>query len=224
MHKKLLINAFDKAEEEISSDKVFPRARLLSDFIVNDSKEPYGEKILSLKYKSILNGSTETIRLKKHAADSLSRYLGYENYLEYDRKNGSQDPVEEQKPNFSKYRNAIIITIILISLASITTYNYATRQRWMIWNEDHYVEVNFDVNKYNVNQIKIFKEERIEFFKKVTLKCEDQFFNNNGSVKIWYGKNKEKELEYFTALGLHPETGKTLKPITQYMIDTHICN
>ena len=31
-------------------------------------------------------------------------------------------------------------------------------------------------------------------------------------------------LQYFTALGLHPETGKTLKPITQYMIDKYICD
>jgi hypothetical protein len=58
----------------------------------------------------------------------------------------------------------------------------------------------------------------------VTPNCEDEFFNEDGSVKLWYGKNKNKDLEYFTALGLHPETGKTLKPITQYMIDKYICN
>ena len=94
----------------------------------------------------------------------------------------------------------------------------------MVWNEDHYVEVNFDVRTYDVKQIKAFKEERITYFKKVTPACDYSFFNDNGSVRIWYGKNPEKELEYFTALGLHPETGITLKPITQYMINKHICN
>ncbi|SDH29637.1 hypothetical protein [Winogradskyella thalassocola] len=224
MHKKLLIKAFEKAEEEISSDKVFPRAQLLSDFIVNDSKEPYGEKILSLKYKSALNGSKETIRLKKHAEDALSHYLGYDDYLEFTQKNGTHIPVEERKSKRSGYLYKSIIAVVLVFVIGTVIYNYITRQRWMVWNENTYVEVNFDVNKYDVNQLKIFKEERIELFKKVTPHCEDQFFNANGSVKIWYGKNKEKELEYFTALGLHPETGKTLKPITQYMINKHICN
>ena len=45
----------------------------------------------------------------------------------------------------------------------------------------------------------------------------------DGSERLWYGKNKNKELEYFTAFGKHPETGKTLKPITKYMIAKYIC-
>jgi len=42
-------------------------------------------------------------------------------------------------------------------------------------------------------------------------------------VKIWYGRNIKKELEFFTSLGLHPETGKTLDPITDYMIKKYAC-
>ena len=49
------------------------------------------------------------------------------------------------------------------------------------------------------------------------------FTSKKGDVKIWYGKNIVKELEYFSLLGVHPETGKTLKPITEYMIKKHIC-
>ena len=94
----------------------------------------------------------------------------------------------------------------------------------MVWQEDHYVEVDFDVKKYNVNQLKVYKPERIAHFKKINPPCGYDFFNENGNARLWYGKTKDKELGYFTALGLHPETGKTLKPITQYMIDKHICN
>jgi hypothetical protein len=53
--------------------------------------------------------------------------------------------------------------------------------------------------------------------------CETEFFDSNGEAKIWYGKNRKKELESFTAIGLHPETGKTLDPITVYMIRKYIC-
>ncbi len=94
----------------------------------------------------------------------------------------------------------------------------------MIWQHDHYEEVDFDTEKYKVNQLKILKEERIDFFKKVTPTCDYSFFNKDGSRRIWYGKNRNKDLEYFTALGLHPQTGKTLKPITKYIIDKYLCN
>lgn len=223
MHRDLLKEAFKKAQKETGSDMVTHLSKHISDFIIEDSKEPYGERILRDNYNKIIKSSEEKINLRAHAADSLSHYLGYENYIEFVGKNKSKNQLEEHKPKTLKYRNTIVIGFIFILLISIIMYNYVTRQRWMVWNEDHYVEINFDVTSYDVNQIKAFKGERIAYFKKVTPPCNYPFFNENGRVIIWYGKNKGKELEYFTALGLHPETGKTLKPITQYMIDKHIC-
>ncbi|WP_431135335.1 hypothetical protein [Psychroserpens mesophilus] len=116
--------------------------------------------------------------------------------------------------------------ITLITFGGISTKHILKKEaRWMIWQEDHYIEVGFDTEKYKLNQLKLYKEERIKNFKKTTPICDTTiFFNEDGSVNIWYGKNRGKELEYFTALGLHPETGKTLKPITQYMIDKYICD
>jgi hypothetical protein len=48
--------------------------------------------------------------------------------------------------------------------------------------------------------------------------CEIIFFNSDKSAGFWYGKNKNHQLEYFTDLVLHPETSKTLKTISAYMI------
>ena len=116
--------------------------------------------------------------------------------------------------------------IMFIACTSLVTNHILKEEtRWMVWHEDHYIEVDFDSEKYKMNQLKLLKEERIELFKKILPICgETTFFNGDGSVAIWYGKNKDKTLEYFTALGLHPETGKTLKPITGYMIEKYICN
>ena len=116
--------------------------------------------------------------------------------------------------------------VMLIAFGSISTKHILKNEtRWMVWQEDHYVEVEFDTEKHKVNQLKLYKEDRINLFKKIIPVCDStKFFNEDGSVNIWYGKNRNKELEYFTALGLHPETGKTLKPITQYMIDKYICD
>ena len=64
----------------------------------------------------------------------------------------------------------------------------------------------------------------INNFHKTTPSCDTVFFNQDTTVRLWYGKNTDGNLEYFTSLGLHPQTNKTLKPITPYMIKKYICN
>ncbi len=224
MHRKLLIQAFQKAKDDIQTDKVSPRAQLLSDFIFEDSNEQYGEKSLRGKYNLIINDSEAKIRLKKHVEEALSHYLGYKDYPTFLAANKTNELDEGGKMKILWSKNKITIIVSLIIITSIIIYNSLTRQRWMIWQEDHYVEVKFDLEKYNVNQLKVYKEERIEFFKKINNPtCSYDFFNEDGSVRVWYGKNNDKELECFTSFGLHPETGKTLKPITDYMIHKYLC-
>ena len=94
----------------------------------------------------------------------------------------------------------------------------------MVWEKTKYVEVDFEMERYELNQLKLYKSEQIENFKKVSPNCETVFFNEDGEEIIWYGKNKNGELEYFSLYGKHPETGKTLKPITDYMIRKYICD
>ncbi|NRD19830.1 hypothetical protein HNV08_07190 [Winogradskyella eckloniae] len=229
MHNTLLIKAFEKAKEEVNSVNVYPRAQVLSDYILEDSKEPYGAKILSIKYKSAISTPSIPITIKNHATISLSRYLGYSDYSDFVKHNLDQNNEINTQGDSTTYildrkKSVITALIILTIVIGVLIYNYVNRQRFMIWNEDHYIEVNLDANKYSLNQLKFYKEERIINFKKIKPKCEDTLFNRDGSVKIWYGKNAQKKLEYFTSLGLHPETGKSLKPITQYMIDKYICN
>jgi len=45
----------------------------------------------------------------------------------------------------------------------------------------------------------------------------------NGTPKIFYGKNKKGNYQWFTDLAKHPETGNSLKPIMEYMIEKYIC-
>ncbi len=224
MHNKLLIDAFEKAEKKIGSDKASPRAQHLSDYIFEDSKEQYGEKSLRIKYKAISDDSKKTIRLTKHVEEALSHYLGYEDYAAFVTQNKEIEKKEGNKFKFFLKKNKITLTMSLLIIASVFIYSSATKQRWMVWQDHQYIEVDFDVKTYKVNQIKIYKEERIESFKKIKTDSSTIFFTEDGSVKVWYGKNNKKELEYFSDLGLHPETGKTLKPITAYMINKYIYN
>lgn len=224
MHRNLVSQAFKKASKDLGSDKITHLSNHLSDYIVEKSGEPYGERILRDNYNKTLENSEEKIYLRDYAAEALSDYLGFVNFAEFLRKNPNEQTSQvSHSQNFLK-KNKLVILFFLVFIAALFIYNSATKQRWMVWQKDHYVEVDFDTEKYKVNQLKLYKEERIYDFKKVIPTCDTKFFNEDESVNIWYGKNKNKKLEYFTALGLHPETGKTLKPITQYMIDKYICN
>ncbi|WP_225034713.1 hypothetical protein [Winogradskyella sp. SM1960] len=224
MHRKLLKEAFNKAKEDTGSEKLTHLATHLSDFIVEDSKTPYGERVLRDNYNKILNNTEDKIYLRAHAAEALSHYLGFTSYANYIKINSYEAPSSDihSLTFFEKHKITLFVTFIVI--IGVFIFHSATKQRWMVWKGNHYIEVDFDTEKYNLNQLKIYKEERIKFFTKVKPSCDYTFFTPKGEALLWYGKNENKNLEFFTTLGLHPETGKTLKPITKYMIEKYICN
>ena len=225
MHRNLLNEAFKKAKKELNSNKITHLSQHLSSYIVEDCKEPYGEKTLRINYKKILETSDEKIYLKEFAAEALSHYLGYSSFTDFVQKNSNEQNSHPLQPQIFLKKNKLIIFLFLIVISSVLIYYSSSRQRWMVWQVDHYIEVDFDTEKYKLQQLKLYKEERIKGFKKIIPICNETiFFNEDGSANLWYGKNKDKKLEYFTALGLHPETGKTLKPITSYMIKKYICH
>ncbi|MGJ8593301.1 MAG: hypothetical protein ACSHXF_12180 [Aquaticitalea sp.] len=81
MHSNLLHQAFQKAQDTISSDKPTHLSRHLSDYILEDSHEPFGEKSLRNYYNRIFDD--EEVCLKPFVVLSLCHYLGYANYEAY---------------------------------------------------------------------------------------------------------------------------------------------
>ncbi|MCK7590632.1 hypothetical protein M0G43_08610 [Subsaxibacter sp. CAU 1640] len=81
MHSNLLQQAFEKAQETISSDKPTHLSRHLSDYILEDSHEPFGEKSLRNYYKRIF--LNQEVCLKPYVVESLCHYLGYNSYEAY---------------------------------------------------------------------------------------------------------------------------------------------
>lgn len=222
MHRKLLLEAFKKVENDEELTKKTHVTVFLSDYILEDSGEPYGEKILRIHYNNAISNTDDKVELKSFAANSLSRYLGYSSFSTYDKK--APENISKGDANFF-IKHKIKITAILAIVVGLllVTFFSIENQKWMVWEKDHYKKVPFDVEKYNMRELKIYNENRIVNFKKIIPDCNTVYFNNNGNENIWYGKNKVKKLEFFTSLGLHPETSKTLKPITPYMIVNHIC-
>lgn len=223
MHRKLLLDAFEKVEKEEKLTKKTHISSFLSDYIYEDCGESYGEKILRVNYNKAIENNNNQISLKPFAAESLKNYLGVNHYDNLET-NSKIESHKKPKNFLAKHIGKIIsLSIILVSII-IFTIAKLDSQKWMVWNIDHYEETEFDTKIFKSNLLKIYKKDRIESFKMVTPNCSTTYFSKNGKVKLWYGKNKNKALNFFTSYGLHPETGKTLKPITKYMIKKYICD
>lgn len=232
MNKVLILRAFEKARDNLKNKGIkkpssVEIAEEISDYIDKNESFKLGERSFRDYHNAAqkIKNLDYDINIKQlNVITGLCNYLEFEDYKAFvaSLNISSNDKKNSSTFNFIKKNKVTMIT----SFALITLFiiiNSVTKQRWMIWQENHYIEVKFDTKTYNLNQLKLYKEDKIEDFKKVRLDCGYDFFNNDGTVRIWYGKNKNKDLEYFTALGLHPETGKTLNPITEYMITKYIC-
>jgi hypothetical protein len=92
----------------------------------------------------------------------------------------------------------------------------------MQWQKDHYELVDCSSVKQGIttqNEVKPIDNSTINL-KKIEVNRQTQFFKN-GKPVVWYSKIKGK-LYYFNSYGINPETGKPLKPITDYMIDKYV--
>ncbi|MBC8755481.1 hypothetical protein H2O64_12460 [Kordia sp. YSTF-M3] len=247
MHKELVLSAFKKARKEVKEAtgvnmSVTGIAKRISDYMMDECHFQYHEKSLRNKYNLALKDEQD-VELKSSVANCLCCYLGYENYAEFIMKNSiplaSPEIVEniiieeeyppKKEPSIGEKLKIVIqknkVTLIFCSLIFLLYFGLymVNRQQWMVWDTDRYVEVQFDVEKYGLSNLKLYKHERIKKFREVKPDCNYLFFKSDGSENLWYQKATNGEVTFFTSFGLHPETGKTLKKITPYMIRKYIC-
>lgn len=231
MHQKLVELAFDKTGEKLKTEfGIIASFTKKSEHLELILKEEFDTKYSDKSLREVHNGNT--IIKKQEVLKALCNFLEYDSYEDFLRANSENktdiDTSLKADKNdllntFLKYKKILIGVLSgVILFLCISTFT-VKKQRWMIWKVDHYEEVSFDPQKYGIGKLKLYKEERILYFKKIEGTCEYAYFDTEGEVTIWYGKNHKGKLELFTSLGLHPETGKTLKPITRYMIRKYIC-
>ncbi|WAC03384.1 hypothetical protein N7U66_07580 [Lacinutrix neustonica] len=158
---------------------------------------------MRIHYNNAIDNTGEKVELKIFVVNSLCKYLGYASFSDYEKK----EPVSSFNTSenfFIKNKIKIILTFALVSTALIIASFTIETQKWMVWKNDHYEEVPFDIEKYNIREIKVYNKNRILSFRKTIPDCKTVYFKTNGHENLWYGKNHNKELEFFTALGLHP--------------------
>ncbi|WP_108424525.1 hypothetical protein [Flagellimonas amoyensis] len=145
-------------------------------------------------------------------------------------------PPEKKEEEELKKRRRLIITIsivfttllfiILVIKPSLFNSNPIpnTENHCMAWADSLYVEVSCTSNPYSDFGTKVEPMDRVKLnsFKKVEVSMATDFFSEDEKPLIWYFKTKDGEMEFFTAPGLHPITGETLRKITPYIIETYV--
>ena len=244
MHRKLLLMSYEKVKESLVEENgIEPSLTACGEELsrILMSSFSYSEKSLRNLFNETSDNNEIIIKQPK-VVQALAKYLGYKDYRDFDNQNyekreevGKVNVGITTETNASKNKESndgserkkiilkIVISISFLIAFGLFGYNYFNKQEWMEWDGTKYVETSFDSQKLKEGILKAYKEERITDFERLLPNCETKFFNEDGTVRVWYGKNNDGILEYFTSYGLHPESGKTLKPITKYMIGKYIC-
>lgn len=116
----------------------------------------------------------------------------------------------------------IIPALLLILVLGCLGYWVFFKKTCMQWQKDHYEVVACETEKIGIVNVysKLPINENMLGFKKIELTDTTTFFKHNKPV-LWYCKNGD-HLDLFNGPGFHPDNDKTLKPITQYMIEKYI--
>ncbi len=208
MIKKLLIQVFEKAEEQTGNKTPNGQASHLAHVISEEYDTSITQRSMMRYYD---NESTPKVEL----LNALSKYLGYKNYEDYVTKHDSLE-----KGNRKTFIKVILIVLGLASLIIITSVGFHKKsQNCMMWSEDHYKKV--DCGKSGKSLI-LLDQNLLENFKKVQLDTSMTFFER-GKTKYWYDKTNGK-IEFFNMDGFHPVNEKKLKPITQTIVRKYIYN
>ncbi|SFB97970.1 hypothetical protein SAMN04489722_101388 [Algibacter lectus] len=238
MHKILILKAFKKAEADriLLGDKkpsLTNKAEDIADYVSQETGFVLGERSYRdyRKDAEALKISDGDINIKQHkVVCGLLKYLEFDNYEEFKKVNeatiNNNPNLKVKKKTSSKFdvKHKITLGVLCSLIIIFLSFKYLNTQRWMSWENDHYIETNFDPENYELGNLKLYNPDRIDNFRKIIPNCDTQFYTETGNTNVWYGKNETGVLEYFTALGKHPTTGKTLKEITDYMIKKHICS
>lgn len=248
--KDLFEKVFEKAKNECGSSSKNGMSVHLEKVISDDYNYPITSKSFSRHFDDFVKENNLKKEISPDLLNILAHYIGYESFGDFNQKNQltkkeekeivSVEPIiddnipEEEsiinlpskKNNFFEkiklQRNKIIagsgIATILAS-GGLFLNSINQNSSCMIWKENHYEEIECEETSPQMNAVPY--NETVFQLKKITKP--DTLNFENALDKVWYTK-KNGEVEFYTNYGLHPENGKTLKPVTKYILTKYVLN
>jgi hypothetical protein len=115
-----------------------------------------------------------------------------------------------------KSKPTIAATTIIFCLVGAVVYFAFFKMNCMQWSDDHYEIVDCGSGIENNRNEIIPKDDTLLDFKKVSVCDTTKCFREDGTAIVWYSKTANG-VDFFNTHGIHPETGKALRPLTPYM-------
>lgn len=128
---------------------------------------------------------------------------------------------DNSRTNYVKL--AFVFLLVAIGGGYLAKSDLLKYKGCMMWNEDHYEKVacDYEVDPSEGRKIISLDETLLKYQKKIKVTDTTRFLNPDGTKRFYYGKNANQQMEYFTLPGRHPETGKLLKELSDYMMKKH---
>lgn len=222
----LVRKVFKKAERETVSHSRFALATHIA------SKTDLSSKTLERAYDKYVSQVNPDYKLQPDSINLLCTYLGFKDFTEYVKETTSQGTTLEETIDVHKKGNnrlwifaGCLIAIVAIIVLWQSRKNISADNNCMTWADSIYVPVSCDTGPLSTYGTPIVPINPIKLknFKKVEVDMATQFFSEQtGQPLIWYYTKSKDETEYYTAPGLHPISGKTLKAITEHIIMTRV--
>ncbi|WP_299522536.1 hypothetical protein, partial [Winogradskyella sp.] len=217
--KGLILLVFDKAKRKSKKNKAYGLSKFLELIVDID------QRTLTRYYNGyILNREADRRTPYDYNLDTLSRYLGFNNFAGYCSnienlkvKIALIEKNNELEKKLDKIKKiAFVCCLILLIVAFLFIHKYY-KKNCMIWVEDHYEKIRCS----GLETEKQLDVETLENLKKVTI-CRDSILTSKGKSITHYLKLNNK-VEFFTYHGSHPiYEEKTLKEITPRIIERHV--
>jgi hypothetical protein len=207
-----LINHLNKKTENTDEKNI----ELLA-WLIDFSRRPYTFRLDTFKEDFVGHQEAE-----KPVAVEISPELEKELSKEVDNKLNHITVIE--KPAYALFwhkswkKLAVFTVSIFILLFSFKSLDFLKEKDCMYWDGVNYKSISCDQKLPNI-QVVALDTFKLKHFKKIT---KPDTLSENSIHKMWYSKI-DKEIEFFTTEGMHPEhTEKALKPVSKYIFNKYV--
>ena len=214
--KEIVEKVFQKAKTECPKHSRYA----LSNHIAESTT--VSSKTIERLYNKYLEEKGSGGEQNEHTINDLCKYLGFESYADYVKQNSNRKISIDVK-NGEKKKNWKVLAAVslIIVVALILGLSEKSKDpKCMVWRINHFEKADcFASNSENIIPL---DEVRLKNFRKVIVNISCNFFDETtGKPLKWYYLSGNK-IEFYTAPGLHPVNGKTLKAITEHIVDKYV--
>ncbi|MEM1336878.1 MAG: hypothetical protein AAGF96_03965 [Bacteroidota bacterium] len=191
--------------------------------VFENHKKNISYRTVERAFTRYIDGNLEIGPPQPESVDLFCKFLGYRDYADYVKNNGRRKWSIAIKIALV-FGSTLLITMAVRNLILGPSPKSSDTNQCMAWADSLYVKVPCHIKPYSEYGTKVEPLDPIKLlnFKKVEVDGAFTFFSEDDKPLVWYYKNKEGQIEYYTAPGLHPLNGKTLDEITEYIIDKYV--